>query len=271
MARSHSIEVKKSYNSDRERMQLNESSPWWNEHVSRYVFAKNWIKQNLKVIDIASGTGYGSFMLSGQSNTCIGGDISFKDVLNAKINFKNKTNLSYIVCDAKKLPIKDNFFDLIVCLETIEHLSIENAQAMLCDFKRILKAGGTLLISTPNLTFLKRIKQNNVNPYHIKEYAKDELCNLLTVYFEIKNIYGQFARRFFKSYHNNMFSRILWKSAKIKNGVFYKILMRLPCKLRNFFSIFVSGHVFLPTLEEYLFLAENIESSEVLLIECKKI
>ncbi len=51
------------------------------------------------------------------------------------------------VCEGK-LPYQDNSFDLITCVEVIEHLpSYDN---LLNEAKRILKNGGLLIITTPN-------------------------------------------------------------------------------------------------------------------------
>lgn len=55
-----------------------------------------------------------------------------------------------------KLPFPDNFFDLVVSFEVIEHLI--NPDNMLREARRVLKRGGFLLISTPNLaSWINRI------------------------------------------------------------------------------------------------------------------
>ena len=53
----------------------------------------------------------------------------------------------------KKLPIEDNSFDVVVSGETIEHL-FEDVD-FLDECYRVLKKGGILIITTPNLTSLK--------------------------------------------------------------------------------------------------------------------
>lgn len=45
------------------------------------------------------------------------------------------------------LPFSDGFFDVVITLETIEH--VENPHRMLWEIKRVLKEGGLLLISIP--------------------------------------------------------------------------------------------------------------------------
>ncbi len=52
----------------------------------------------------------------------------------------------------KKLPYRKETFDLVVTLEVIEHL--QNAELFVSEIARILKKGGYLLISTPNVSFI---------------------------------------------------------------------------------------------------------------------
>ena len=46
------------------------------------------------------------------------------------------------------LPVADSFFDAVIAAEVIEHL--ENPRAMARELFRILKPGGTAIVSTPN-------------------------------------------------------------------------------------------------------------------------
>lgn len=53
--------------------------------------------------------------------------------------------------DIYHLPYPDNFFDLVICSEILEHLS--NDKEALLEVKRVLKPRGTLLITVPNTHF----------------------------------------------------------------------------------------------------------------------
>ncbi|MBC8492896.1 MAG: class I SAM-dependent methyltransferase, partial [Chloroflexi bacterium] len=48
----------------------------------------------------------------------------------------------------QSIPFKDNYFDVVICLETIEHL--ENPQHCLNEVRRVLKKEGLFLVSIPN-------------------------------------------------------------------------------------------------------------------------
>jgi 2-polyprenyl-3-methyl-5-hydroxy-6-metoxy-1,4-benzoquinol methylase len=55
--------------------------------------------------------------------------------------------------DREPLPYPDDTFDLITFTEVIEH--VENHRAVLRDIQRVLKSGGLVLITTPNILNLK--------------------------------------------------------------------------------------------------------------------
>lgn len=65
--------------------------------------------------------------------------------------------LKDVTCDAAdlngRLPYPDGKFDMVVCREGIEH--VENQFHTVREFKRILKPGGWLLFSTPNLLCIR--------------------------------------------------------------------------------------------------------------------
>ena len=48
----------------------------------------------------------------------------------------------------KKLPFKDNSFDLIWCSEVIEHL--KSPEFTVNEFRRVLRKGGKMVLTTPN-------------------------------------------------------------------------------------------------------------------------
>jgi SAM-dependent methyltransferase len=52
------------------------------------------------------------------------------------------------------LPYTDGFFDYVVCLDGIEHT--ENPSNAIREFWRILRRGGTLIMSTPNFLNIER-------------------------------------------------------------------------------------------------------------------
>ena len=108
----------------------------------------NFIKQlpkNIKILDIATGQGYISYYLNKKG---------FKNIYTADINPKqfklNKKQFHFQKVNANQiLPYKNAEFDIIISIETIEHL--ENPHHFLAEINRILKPKGTFLLTTPNV------------------------------------------------------------------------------------------------------------------------
>ncbi len=76
-----------------------------------------------------------------------GTDISKKGIRLAK-----KAGIKAKVTDlSKKIPFGDNFFDVVIACELIEHLV--NPDIFLSECRRVLKKNGFLVITTPNLSF----------------------------------------------------------------------------------------------------------------------
>jgi SAM-dependent methyltransferase len=83
-------------------------------------------------------------------------DLGF-DVLAADMNkdkFKYNGLIPYQVCNVtESLPFENNSFDYIILAEVIEH--IRNPFSVIKELVRILRPGGILMISTPNILSLK--------------------------------------------------------------------------------------------------------------------
>jgi SAM-dependent methyltransferase len=70
-------------------------------------------------------------------------------------------------------PFDDSAFDLVLCMEVIEHLAYSPTH-MLAEMHRVLRPGGRLLLSTPNATDLRRTLSHLVNwnpAFHYSGYG----------------------------------------------------------------------------------------------------
>jgi SAM-dependent methyltransferase len=82
--------------------------------------------------------------------------------------------------------LADNTYDYVVSFQVIEH--IQNDALYLKEIHRVLKPGGTALLTTPN-----RKLSLSRNPWHIREYLASELKTLSQGIFstvEMKGITG---------------------------------------------------------------------------------
>lgn len=68
----------------------------------------------------------------------------------------------FVEADATRLPIRDSSVDFIFNSEMIEHLQPSQSEAMLAEFKRVLKPGGKVLLTTPNGLEYRRVLQESI-------------------------------------------------------------------------------------------------------------
>jgi ubiquinone/menaquinone biosynthesis C-methylase UbiE len=152
------------------------------EHMTRYLAAKKLAKGKV-VLDIASGSGYGSNMLAEVASKVYGVDVSIDAINYAKENYIGD-NIEYILGSAEKIPIPDSSIDLVVSFETIEH--IKDYETFVKEIKRVLKKDGLAIISTPND---KEFPEGN--EFHLHEFKYDEFSNLIKESFNNQKIYSQ--------------------------------------------------------------------------------
>ncbi|MBL7054025.1 class I SAM-dependent methyltransferase [Patescibacteria group bacterium] len=96
--------------------------------------------------------------------------------------------INHDIKQEKKLPFEDNFFDVITMLAVIEHFEKKYATFTLKEIYRILKPGGTYILTTPNkwthsllkiMARLKLISQQEIDE-HISRYNHNDVKNILT-------------------------------------------------------------------------------------------
>ncbi len=158
------------------------------EHWHRYLIARNYVVGK-RVLDMASGEGYGSHLLSKSAISVVGADISADAVAHANTRYVNK-NLRYVAANCTQIPEPDASFDVIVSFETIEHMT--EHEAFLREVERLLAPGGTFIISSPNRPEYSD-KTGYKNEFHVKELDRAELKALLTPHFPEQTWFAQRA------------------------------------------------------------------------------
>ena len=153
-------------------------------HIGRYVFASEFVNGKT-VLDIACGTAYGAnYLLKKGAVEVFGGDISEESIEYAVARYQ-KEGLRFLVMDAQRLPLPDDYFDVVISLETIEH--VNDAERFLLECKRVLKSDGIFVRSTPNK---EAVKEAPPSPHHLQEFTTEELHHLLNGYFRDIKLYG---------------------------------------------------------------------------------
>ena len=75
--------------------------------------------------------------------------------------------------EKQQIPTLDNTFDYIMCCEVIEHMEVD-PMFMLSEINRVLKPGGMLIVTTPNIASSWGITKilSGVEPYFYMQYQK---------------------------------------------------------------------------------------------------
>ena len=143
------------------------------KNIHETVFTLINKNKDSKIVDIPSG--YGAFVLRLKDN-------GFNNVI--AIDIKNILKIDHDKFSTgdmtKTLPMETNSIDTLVCIDGIEH--INKQFKFINEVHRVLKTGGELVISTPNISSLRSrwrwlmtghhnkckspLDENNPNPLH---------------------------------------------------------------------------------------------------------
>jgi SAM-dependent methyltransferase len=154
--------------------------------VHRYALARELVAGR-RVLDIACGAGYGSWLMSQTAARVTGVDISEEAVASARAAYRGD-NLEFRQGSCSSIPVESASLDFVVSFETIEHH--DEHEEMLAEVKRVLRPDGVLLISTPDRRVYSDEPKHS-NPFHVKEYYADEFMELIHKHFASAAFYGQ--------------------------------------------------------------------------------
>lgn len=141
-----------------------------------------------KVLEIGSGEGYGLKILAPLTE-------EYHAVDKFKTQLEETGSIRFYQMNVPPLVgIQDNYFDYVVSFQVIEH--IPNDELFLREIYRVLKPGGKVILTTPNLEMsLTR------NPWHVREYQGDELKKLSESIFDTTQMKGVYGTEAVMSYY----------------------------------------------------------------------
>lgn len=136
--------------------------------IERYMYVRQFVYGN--VLDIASGVGYGSYLLSKNPDvkTVTAVDKSEHALENARNSFQ-KENIDFVLGSPETVT---GDFDVLVCLETIEHLSKPEVLREMAERCNI----GELIISFPHK------KTTHYNKYHLWDFTEEDIRRIFYDY-----------------------------------------------------------------------------------------
>jgi ubiquinone/menaquinone biosynthesis C-methylase UbiE len=163
------------------------------------------------VLDVGCNTGRGGLRLR-ELNPNL--KLLGLDCVQERLNALPKSYSEGVYGLATDIPLKDQSLDVIVAGEFIEHLYPADVDKTLCEFQRVLKIGGKLLLTTPNPNYIKN-KLDKTSVYgvshltqhfpkvlqlrlqmqgfsDVKTYGSGKVSRYLGWHFPILAIYGSY-------------------------------------------------------------------------------
>jgi ubiquinone/menaquinone biosynthesis C-methylase UbiE len=163
------------------------TSPWRQLLIERYNLSA-CLCTNTFVLDTCCGTGWGTVnFIAPIAEHVVGFDLSTPSISEPY----DRTKCSFCVMDARNIEFRKDSFDVALALDSIEHISLNDASKYLAGIKSALKHKGILFGTTPLVEkdylislFLRW------NRYHLHMYTENNLRKALLIHFGYVHIYS---------------------------------------------------------------------------------
>jgi len=146
------LNTHKSYEFQNLQQEVSETDPFTQKRYEQ--FFKFLPKGTQTILDIGCNTGRGGQRLY-ELNPSL--QIYGLDCVQERLNALPDCYSNRIYGLSTAIPMDDQSIDTIVAGEFIEHLYPIDVDKTLCEFQRVLKIGGRLLLTTPNPNYLRNL------------------------------------------------------------------------------------------------------------------
>ncbi len=207
-----------------------EGSHYYYVSTHKFIFKliQNFFPKNrtLRILDAGCGTG---LLIKKMEKY---GQVWGVDISSQALRYCHKRGIKNVkLGSVTKLPLKNNFFDLVVCLDVLYHKKVQDDRKALFEFYRVLKPGGILILKLPAFNFLMGRHDKLVHTRH--RYTTKEIENkLINQGFEIeKSTYAFiiflpiiFIKRLLERFLSAKPSSDIWKPPVLINNLLTKIM-----------------------------------------------
>jgi SAM-dependent methyltransferase len=137
--------------------------------ATRYTFAAERAAGR-RVLEAGCGPGQGLGLMAKRASFVVGGDYTERLIGYANARYRGRVPLLRL--DAQALPFAPGAFDLVVFYEALYYL--RSPEAFLAECRRVLRAGGEVLLCTAN----RVVPDFNPSPFSVRYHSSEELRDL---------------------------------------------------------------------------------------------
>ncbi|GGU71419.1 methyltransferase [Lentzea flava] len=150
-----------------------EENYWFRRHEAAYLHLIGHCADAV-VLEAGCGEGYGAQLIRTVARRVIALDY---DELTSHHVARAYPQLDVLRGNLATLPLRDASVDVVANLQVIEHLW--DQEGFLAECRRVLRPGGTLIVTTPNRLTFSPGQDKPLNPFHTRELAPSELDEML--------------------------------------------------------------------------------------------
>ena len=197
-------------------------------HLVAYKEAAKIIKGT--VLEIGSGEGYGVKELAPIAEKFIAVD-RYETHINE--DFKSENNITFIQAEVPPLKgIDSSSIDFVVTFQVIEHIS--NDELFLSEIKRVLRPGGKLVMTTPNI-----LMSLTRSPWHVREYDPNQMEEIANSIFKdvvLKGVFGnEKVMQYYKKNKEAVAKITKWDVLKLQYWL-PRWILQIPYDILNRFN-----------------------------------
>jgi SAM-dependent methyltransferase len=157
---------------------------WFRRHEVAYRWLAPWCR-GATVVDAGCGEGYGAAYLRRAAREVVALDYAPEVVAHVHATY---ADVRAVRADLQRLPVRDGAAEVVVSLQTIEHL--HDQPGFVAECARALRPSGTLVVTTPNRLTFSPGRDTPLNPFHTRELSGAELTALLAPHFAVTRLLG---------------------------------------------------------------------------------
>lgn len=172
----------------------------------------------VSVLDVGCNTGRGGKRLKELNPSLL---ITGLDCVRERLDALPSAYIRGIYGLSTEIPVEDRSFDVVLAGEFLEHLYPADVDKTLCEFQRVLRIGGQLMLTTPNPGYLRNrvhgwsvYRASHLTQHHapvlrfrllmhgfthVRLYGSGRVSRFLGQFFPLRSVYGSYlivARKF---------------------------------------------------------------------------